>query len=152
MKSVSTLRFASLAAIASAMLAVPGAAHATIAIGAEGVTVEGAQAAEASAPADEQAQDGTYSSGLTEIVVTATKRETNLQKTPIAISVLAPEAIKDRHVQSLIDMADGVVPSLRVATFESRQTALTIGIRGIVPADANQTARDQGVGVYIDGV
>ena len=27
-----------------------------------------------------------------------------------------------------------------------------IGIRGIVPFDANQTARDQGVGVYIDGI
>ncbi|MCH7628276.1 MULTISPECIES: TonB-dependent receptor [Novosphingobium] len=109
------------------------------------------------APADEQAaaeqSGGTgYSSGLTEIVVTATKRETNLQKTPISISVLAPEAMKDRHVQSLIDLADGVVPSLRVATFEARQSALTVGIRGIVPFDANQTARDTGVGVYIDGV
>jgi iron complex outermembrane receptor protein len=44
------------------------------------------------------------------------------------------------------------VPSLRVATFEARQSALTVGIRGIVPFDANQTARDQGVGIYIDGV
>jgi iron complex outermembrane receptor protein len=41
---------------------------------------------------------------------------------------------------------------LRVATFEARQSALTIGIRGIVPFDQNQTARDSGVGVYIDGV
>ncbi|MFM5906232.1 MAG: TonB-dependent receptor [Novosphingobium sp.] len=141
-------------ALATALtIGLPSAASANITVGAEGVTVDGPQ--EAAPSADEQNQDGaegTYSSGLTEIVVTATKRETNLQKTPIAISVLAPDAIKDRHVQSLIDMADGVVPSLRVATFESRQTALTIGIRGIVPADANQTARDQGVGVYIDGV
>jgi len=90
--------------------------------------------------------------GLGEIVVTATKRETNLQKTPIAISVLGTEALKDRHVQSLLDLADGTVPSLRVATFEARQSALTIGIRGIVPFDQNQTARDTGVGVYIDGV
>ncbi len=89
---------------------------------------------------------------LTDIVVTATKRETNLQKTPIAISVIDPQAIKDRHVQSLLDLADGGVPSLRVATFEARQSALTIGIRGIVPFDQNQTARDSGVGVYIDGV
>jgi iron complex outermembrane receptor protein len=44
------------------------------------------------------------------------------------------------------------VPSLRVATFEARQSALTIGIRGIVPYDQNQTARDGGVSVYIDGV
>lgn len=90
--------------------------------------------------------------GLSDIVVTATKRETNLQKTPISISVVSTEMIKDRHVQSLFDLADGGVPSLRVTTFEARQSALTIGIRGIVPLDANQPAREQGVGVYIDGV
>jgi iron complex outermembrane receptor protein len=90
--------------------------------------------------------------GLVDIVVTATKRETNLQKTPIAIAVVDPQTLRDRHIQSLYDLADGGVPSLRVATFEARQSALTIGIRGIVPFDANQTARDQGVGVYVDGV
>ena len=105
--------------------------------------------AQADAPAD--AGNG-YSSGLTEIVVTATKRETNLQKTPIAIDVVDSKMIKDRHIQSLIDLADGSVPSLRIATFEARQSALTVGIRGIVPFDQNQTARDSGVGVYIDGV
>ncbi len=92
------------------------------------------------------------SDGLTDIVVTATKRETNLQDTPIAMSVMGEEDIKKRHVQSLLDLGDGAIPSLRVATYESRQTALTIGIRGIVPGDANQPAREQGVGLYIDGV
>jgi iron complex outermembrane receptor protein len=92
------------------------------------------------------------SGSLDEIVVTATKRETNLQKTPIAINVLNTAALTDRHVQSLYDLADGAIPSLRIATFEARQTALTIGIRGIVPLDANQPAREQGVGVYVDGV
>lgn len=90
--------------------------------------------------------------GLDDIIVTATKRETNLQDTPISISVVNAEALEDRHVQSLMDLADGAVPSLRVATFEARQSALTIGIRGIVPNDANQPAREQGVGVYVDGV
>ncbi|MEG3124032.1 TonB-dependent receptor [Sphingomonas sp. GB1N7] len=89
---------------------------------------------------------------LTEVVVTATRRETNLQKTPISISVLSTQAIEDRHVLSLFNLADGSIPSLRIATFEARQSALTIGIRGIVPYDQNQTARDGGVGVYIDGV
>ena len=91
-------------------------------------------------------------SQLGDIVVTATKRETNLQKTPIAISVINTLALDDRHIQSLADLADGSVPGLRVATFEARQSALTIGIRGIVPLDANQPAREQGVGVYLDGV
>ena len=100
-------------------------------------------------PRDSAAQN---TNQLGDIVVTATKRETNLQKTPIAISVISTQAIKDRHVQSLYDLADGAIPSLRVATFEARQSALTIGIRGIVPLDANQPAREQGVGIYVDGV
>ena len=112
-----------------------------------------AAGADVTAPAavatDAAGDDG---SGLTDIVVTATKRETNLQQTPIAITVLGATSLKDRHVQSLYDLADGAVPSLRIATFEARQSALTIGIRGIVPLDANQPAREQGVGIYIDGV
>lgn len=57
---------------------------------------------------------------LHEVVVTATKRATNLQKTPISISVVSSEQLRNRHVQSLLDLADGSVPSLRVATFEAR--------------------------------
>lgn len=107
----------------------------------------------AAAPAAEPvAVDPAAGEGLGEIIVTATKRETNLQKTPISISVVNAEALADRHVQSMINLMDGSVPSLRVATFEARQSALTVGIRGIVPYDANQTARDNGVGVYVDGV
>jgi iron complex outermembrane receptor protein len=102
------------------------------------------------APASDAAAPDDGSVG--EIVVTATKRETNLQHTPIAIDVVSANALKDRHVQSLYDFADGAIPSLRVATFEARQSALTVGIRGIVPLDANQPAREQGVGIYIDGV
>ena len=89
---------------------------------------------------------------LETVVVSATKSETNLQRTPIAIAVMTETDMADRHAGNLISLQDGAIPSLRVATFEARQSALTIGIRGIVPFDANQTARDQGVGVYIDGV
>lgn len=109
----------------------------------------------AAAPAAEaaaEAADAQSNAGLVDIVVTATKRETNLQQTPIAIAVMGDEDIKKRHVQSLLDLGDGSIPSLRVATYESRQTALTVGIRGIVPGDANQPAREPGVGVYIDGI
>jgi iron complex outermembrane receptor protein len=111
------------------------------------------QAGEAAAPVQLAAADTAEAeAGLRDIVVTATKRETNLQRTPISINVINQEAIKDRHVQSLFDLSDGAIPSLRISTFEARQSALTIGIRGIVPLDANQPAREQGVGIYIDGV
>ena len=93
------------------------------------------------------------SGGLADIVVTAQKRKTNLQDTPIAISVLDDSALRNRHVQSLVDLQDGAIPSLRVAPFYSRNSALIVNIRGVgVLADSNQPARDQGVGVYIDGV
>lgn len=105
-----------------------------------------ALAAEAAADAADKGVE------LDEITVTALKTETNLQQTPIAISVVTGEAMADRHAGNLISLQDGAIPALRVAPFESRQSALVVGIRGIVPFDANQTARDQGVGVYIDGV
>lgn len=90
---------------------------------------------------------------LDQVVVTAQKRVTNLQETPISVSVLSDEALADRHAISIGSLADGSIPSLRVAPFATRSSALSIGIRGIgVSADANQPARDAGVGVYVDGV
>ena len=93
------------------------------------------------------------SAGLSEIVVTAQKRTENLQDVPISISVLGSEGIENRHIQSLLDLGDGAIPSLRVAPFFSRPGALIINVRGVgVLSDSNQPARDQGVGVYVDGV
>jgi iron complex outermembrane receptor protein len=97
------------------------------------------------------AADAADDATLSEVIITAEKRETNLQKTPVAASVLGAEQLADRRIQSLADLTTGI-PSLRVAPFFSRSSALTVGIRGIVPFDANQPSRDAGVGVYIDGV
>jgi iron complex outermembrane recepter protein len=146
MKASASHLTASLAVIA--IMQFGGAAHAAAA-----EATIASDTADAGNSADEEAaDDGQNSDGLVDIVVTATKRETNLQDTPISMAVMSDEELKKRQVQSLIDLADGAIPSLRVATFESRQTALTVGMRGIVPGDANQPAREQGVGVYIDGV
>jgi iron complex outermembrane recepter protein len=164
MKKSTAIRSVSFVAIiASTSLALPSTAYAAFSVDADGISVEGAS--DVAPAADTSAQDSTAPTAdesttdsstdltqISEIVVTATKRETNLQATPISISVLGAETIKERKIQSLLDLADGGVPSLRVATFEARQSALTIGIRGIVPLDANQPAREQGVGIYIDGV
>ncbi len=108
-----------------------------------------------SAPALAADADATASDddGLSEIIVTAQKRSENLQQVPIAVSVLGSEGIVNRHVQSLLDLGDGAIPSLRVAPFFSRPGALIINVRGVgVLSDSNQPARDQGVGVYVDGV
>jgi iron complex outermembrane receptor protein len=108
-----------------------------------------AHAADAPADLPGEAAGG----GLSEIIVTAEKRRTNLQETPISISVLGSDDMTNRHVTSLVDLGDGSIPSLKIAPFYSRNSALIVNIRGIgVLSDGNQPARDQGVGVYIDGV
>ncbi|WP_343612342.1 TonB-dependent receptor [Novosphingobium sp.] len=110
--------------------------------------------AAAPVPAEAPAVDPTADTEqLTDIVVTAEKRPQSLQTTPIAISVLGSQDITNRHVTSLLDLGDGSIPSLKVAPFYSRNSALVMNIRGIgVLSDSNQPARDQGVGIYIDGV
>lgn len=111
-------------------------------------------AAEEADPADTGAAPGARDVvALDQVVVTAQKRETNLQETPISVSVVDAEALKDRSAISLGSLADGSIPSLRVTPFATRSSALNIGIRGIGAAgDANQPARDAGVGIYVDGV
>ncbi len=110
-------------------------------------------ATSATAQQQSAAADADAPTQLEEIIVTAQKAETNLQKTPISISVLNADDLVNRHAQSLQDLGDGSIPSLRIAPFFARSSALTIGMRGIgALGDANQPARDQAVGVYIDGV
>ncbi|RVT92862.1 TonB-dependent receptor [Sphingomonas crocodyli] len=124
--------------ILAAMIAAPAAAMAQV---------------PSTAPIADDAAGMDAGSGLADIVVTAEKRPTSLQKTPISISVFRNEDLANRHVTSLLDMGDGAIPSLKVAPFYSRNSALIVNIRGIgVLSDGNQPARDQGVGVYIDGV
>ena len=92
-------------------------------------------------------------SPLAEVIVTAEKRSENLQKTPISISVLNGEDLKNRHIESLVDLIAGGAPSLHIAPYASRPFNLILNIRGVgVMTDTNQPARDPGVGVYIDGV
>jgi iron complex outermembrane recepter protein len=87
------------------------------------------------------------------VVVTAQKRTENLQDTPISVSVVSARGLENRRVVSLLDLGSGAVPSLRVTPFFSRPGALVINMRGVgVMSDSNQPARDQGVGIYVDGV
>lgn len=111
-----------------------------------------AYAAPESAPVAAPASDAPADQ-LSDIVVTAEKRPQSAQKTPISISVLSGADLTNRHVTSLVDLTDGSIPSLKIAPFYSRNSALIVNIRGVgVLSDGNQPARDQGVGVYVNGV
>lgn len=87
------------------------------------------------------------------ISVTGLGHSRNFQKEPASVSVMTAKQLANRHVVSLVDLGDGSIPSLRIAQFSGRNSALVVNIRGVgVLGDSNQPARDQGVGVYIDGV
>lgn len=86
---------------------------------------------------------------MDEIVVTATRRATSVQDTPLAISAFNQESLDQNRVISLLDMR-GLVPNLQF--FENGDHAVPlVFIRGL--GTRNQTeAGDQGIAFYSDGV
>lgn len=102
--------------------------------------------------AQDNADDGQKFGGIEEIIVTAQKREENLQDTPISITALSADTLEKQGINSMNDMFTGAVPSLRIAPFIGRTSAVSLGMRGLVPVDVTQVSRDPTVGIYIDGV
>ena len=95
----------------------------------------------------------TRSGKLDEIVVTARRREENVQSTPIAVSAFGAEALEERNMQSSSDLTN-FVPNVQFdnAASESGGGASSqISIRGIGQTDYVVTV-EPGVGVYMDGV
>lgn len=90
--------------------------------------------------------------GLDEIIVTAQKRQENLQDTPISITVMSGDDLQTRGITTINDFASGAVPALRMAPSYGRSSTMMIGMRGVVPSDPGQISRDPVVGVYVDGV
>lgn len=102
------------------------------------VVMPGAAMAQEAAAVDE--------GGIGEIVVTAEKRETTVQKTPIAVSVLDADAIRRNGVNSLVDLSS-LTPSLNFAQ-NSVNTIITI--RGVSSRDTTEIG-DPAVSIATDG-
>ncbi|WP_454797967.1 TonB-dependent receptor [Novosphingobium lindaniclasticum] len=103
-----------------------------------------AMAQEAGAP---QASEQTTapSSGLTDIVVTATRTSESVQRVPISIQALAPEKLDQRQVANFADYAN-ILPSVSFATLgPGRSEPFFRGIS--VSGGALPT-----VGVYLDEI
>lgn len=105
----------------------------------------------AAAPAWAQDSASTPEEGFADdaIIVTATKRETTLQETPIAVSVTMGEAIERAQIRDLKDLSS-LVPSLRVNTLQSSANT-NFFIRGFGNG-ANNAGIEPSVGLFVDGV
>ena len=107
-----------------------------------------AQTAPAQAPADAAAP--TNSAQVAEIVVTATKRESSLSKTPIAISAFSQDALNRQQIVDVKSLSD-FVPSLKFAQ-QGDQGAILLTLRGIGNDAAYTEVADPEVAIYVDGI
>ena len=96
--------------------------------------------------AQEAEEDG---AGVERIMITASKRSTGLQETPIAVTVVGAEAIEQAKVLDIGDLQT-LVPTLRVTPLQ-RSTNTNFAIRGFGNG-TNNTGIEPSVGIFIDGV
>ncbi len=104
--------------------------------------------AQAAGSRDETASSDT--GGIRDIVVTARKREENIQDTPIAISAISSEMLEEAQLTSVSDL-EKTVPSL--VTYQSGGLIGTpiFSLRGISTTDFIPT-NENPVALYVDGV
>jgi iron complex outermembrane recepter protein len=96
------------------------------------------------------ATDAAKSQGVEEVTVTAERRSTNIQKTPLAISVLSQDALDKSNVTSIADI-NGKVPGLEITKSSGFETMVTIrGIGSETPENAPITV--PGVSLFVDDV
>ncbi len=83
------------------------------------------------------------------IVVTAQKRDQDIQEVPVAVTALGGEALQDAHVTTVMDL-NALAPSLQVKTDDNAANP-KIFIRGIGLNDFNPNTASA-VAIYSDGV
>lgn len=120
---------------------------ASLLIGASAIAVSvPALAQDAAADATTQAD-----AQLDEIVVTAQKREQNLQDVPLAISALSAAKVETLGIKDSRDLS-GLAPNVTITQGTTSNNAAVISIRGIPTPGSETFGLDTANGVYVDGV
>ena len=94
----------------------------------------------------EEPRETGYIEGVT---VTATRVETDLMQTPIAVTVLDQEQMDREGVVNIRDIAQ-MVPNMDIATINGQATPI-ISLRGIRSTNETELG-DPSVGVHLDGI
>lgn len=106
-----------------------------------------------SATSEPQADDQS-GSGLTDIIVTAQRREDNLQRTPLAITALSPDALVERNIRSATELMQ-VAPGLQVATqggAGNSSGSATFFLRGMGQQRGGFNGTSPAVAIYLDDI
>ncbi len=86
-----------------------------------------------------------------DIVVTAQRREERLVDVPIAVSAVGAASLDRAGVQNL-NNAQALIPNVQINQTPGNSFSPVITIRGVSPSSDTSLARDQPVGLYLDGV
>jgi len=97
------------------------------------------------------AQSSQDASALQEMIVTAERREENLQVVPLAVSAFNREQLRDFQVDEARDL-QRVVPSLNMFNNVTSPTNLSPSLRGGLQQDASLVTAESPFGIYVDGV
>lgn len=89
----------------------------------------------------------TAESGLETVIVTAQRRVEQAQKTPISMTVVTTQEIKNRSIANLSDLQQ-LTPGLNFEQSTSTQFGTNVSMRGLSSTGSGESP----VGVYVDGV
>lgn len=95
-----------------------------------------------------QAQSTPPQGGLKDVVVTATRHSTKLQKTPVAVTVVGPRQILEQNLTTARDLA-GKTPGVTITRSGITPLTQIFFIRGIGDSDP---IFDPNIGQYVDDV
>lgn len=87
---------------------------------------------------------------LEEVIVTARRRAESLQESPVAVTALSAEALREAGVRNLADLNE-IAPNIEVSSANGTAPLANIYIRGVGQRNTGPNI-DSGVGIYIDGV
>lgn len=96
------------------------------------------------------ASTAAYAQDDDEIVVTALRREQNLQDVPAAVTAITADDIEANQVADVQDL-QYLVPNISIASGTGTANSARIFLRG-VGEDESRGAVDPAVGIYVDGI
>ena len=100
-------------------------------------------------PASIYSQDTDGIDGIEEVIVTATKRESNVQDVPMVVDVFSESQINDLNINTIQDIGN-LIPSL-IVTYNVDPMNARMTIRGIGTSQSDASLESD-VSFMVDGV
>ena len=88
---------------------------------------------------------------LEEIIVTAERREADIQDTPVTVTALTAATLDNLQVANTIEL-DRTVPNLSVRELTANPSTFNISLRGNTESVGGLSVSESNVGVYVDDI